>query len=490
MGPLLLLLTGGTLTLAPQITLEPAVVRLEHVDGADLWTVRAGECSPALLVRRLSELAELEIDSTPALQRAPAISVSLTRRPLEMVLEYALGAAGLRAELDRRTIVVRQDRREGGTIDERLVRASAAWARAAERFPHHPTAAGARLALGELEELSGRGESARSHYLDVLSESSGSSATPEAYLRAGRLAARRGDWSEASEHFRTLANLDGAEEYVSVARLELARATLRLGDPASALTILDRLDELRPAWDSFEASARALVRIEALLESGACAEALLEIDSGHQRFDEVGTRAVARMRALALEGAGFPEEASRAWLVVARDRSGPERLSAYRTAARLCADVNDPMGVLFVAREARSAGFGGAVAAYETAAREHLGLVPPGPERVPGLEDRLSTAELWLAHDLVERAAVEFEALHRDRAILGLDVEQTARVVLGHARALRATGQLQEAIEVVRSERVAAASAEYRRALDTGMATFFEEAGLFERAADAYTGNY
>lgn len=485
-----LFLAASALASDPQIALEPAVVRLEHVGGADLWTVRASECSPALLVQRLSELAELQIDSTPALQRAPLISVSLTRRPLDLVLEYALGSAGLRAELDTQTIVVRQDRRAGGTLDERLGRASAAWARAAGRFPDHPTAAGARLAMGELEELFGRDESARSRYLEVLTRAPGSEATPEAYLRAGRIAAQRGDWSEASEHFRTLANLEGAEEYVSVARLELARATLRLGDASSALHILDALDEVRPAWDALEASARRLVRIEALLESGACQEALLEIDAGSQRSDPVATREIARLRARALECAGFAQEASRAWLVVARDRSGPERLSAYRTAARLCADGEDPMGVLFVAHEARTAGFGGAVAAYETAARKALGLVPPPQDRVPGVENRLSTAELWLAHDLVERAAVEFEALYRDRALLALDVQQTARVVLGHARALRASGDLTGAIEVVRAERAATTTTEYRRALDTGMATFFEEAGLFERAADAYTGSY
>lgn len=485
-----LFLAASALAPARQIALEPAVVRLEHLGGADLWTVRASECSPALLVQRLSELAELQIDSTPALQRAPRISVSLTRRPLDVVLEYALGSAGLRAELDQETIVVRQDRREGGTLDERLGRASAAWARAAGRFPDHPTAAGARLALGELEELFGRDESARSRYLEVLTKAPGSGATPEAYLRAGRIAAQRGDWSEASEHFRTLANLGGAEEYVSIARLELARATLRLGDPSSALHILEALEEVRPAWDTLEASARALVRIEALLESGAFQDALLEIDSGQHRFDPIATREIARLRARALEGAGFTQEASRAWLVVARDHDGPERLSAYRTAARLCADSQDPMGVLFVAREARTAGFGGAVAAYETAAREVLGIVPPPADRVPGIEDRLSTAELWLAHDLVERAAVEFEALHRDRALLGLDDGQTARVVLGHARALRAAGNLAGAVEVVRAERAAATTTEYRRALDTGMATFFEEAGLFERAADAYTGSY
>jgi hypothetical protein len=169
---------------------------------------------------------------------------------------------------------------------------------------------------------------------------------------------------------------------------------------------------------------------------------------------------------------------------------GPERLLAYRSAADLCAANGDDMGVLFVAREARSAGFGGAVATHEAAARRALGLDMPATDAVPGLEDRLQTAELWLAHDLVESALPEFEALYRDRGILGLTPECSARVVLGFARCLRARGQMDAAVELVRRERSADATIDFRRSLDAGMAAFFEEAGLFEHAADAWGGSY
>ena len=471
-----------------QVELEPAIVQLEQVDGVELWSVRAQRSSPAALLRRIAELSGREVDATTALERAPLISVSLDRRPLSEVLEYALGSAGLRGELAERVLIVRPDLSAEDTPEQCLGAASAAWARAAARFPRHPIAANARLAQGEIDELRGRPDAARARYLDALTLDPASITAPEAYLRAGRIAAERGDWSEASEHFRALANLPAAEEYRAVARVELARATLALGDAKSALHILDSLDEAHPCWDRTEASARALVRIEALLVERRFQDALVELEAGAARFDELTKKRLPRLRARALEGAGLAQEASQAWLLVAREESGPARVQAYQTAAGLCAD--DPLGVLFVAREAKAAGFGAAVADAEHAARESLGVAAPGADPAPALEARLAQAERWLTRGQLERATPEFDELYRERALLELTPEQHARLVLGQVRCVRESTGLEAAVDVAQAERARTTTREFRRALDVGMAHVFEESAAFERAADAYQGSY
>ncbi len=141
--------------LAGQIALEPSVVKLERRDGLELWTVRAREASAKALLERVAELAQYGIDATSALDRAPLVTIALDKRPLEQVLEFALGSAGLLVEVSDATIHVRADRGADETPDQRAGLAAAAWARAAAQHPRHPVAATARLAQGELEELRG-----------------------------------------------------------------------------------------------------------------------------------------------------------------------------------------------------------------------------------------------------------------------------------------------------------------------------------------------
>jgi hypothetical protein len=395
---------AGPVAQAPSGPVAPGttLVKLERRGGVELWSVHASGATVQALLARVAELSGRALEASTALERAPAITVALDRRPLEEVLEFALGSAGLLFELDAGTAVgrkppeplirVRADQALAETPEQRASLAAAAWTRAAARHPRHPVAATAQLARGELAELDGQTGAARQRYLDVLQQAPASLPASEAYLRAGRLAAERGDWSEASEHFRCLANLPAAAEYRALARVELARATLRLGDAAGALHILAALDTSHPCWERTELTARVLLRVEALLEETRFQEALLELERRAEELDPLGSRELPRLRARALEGTGLAGEASRAWLLVARDELGATRSAAYRAAARLAEEVGDPLGVLFVAREAQAAGFGSCVVEPERRARVALGLEasstaarPParadGPER-------------------------------------------------------------------------------------------------------------
>jgi hypothetical protein len=260
-----------------------------------------------------------------------------------------------------------------------------------------------------------------------------------------------------------------------VARVELARATLALGDAKSALHILDSLDEAHPCWDRTEASARALVRIEALLVERRFQDALVELEAGAARFDELTKKRLPRLRARALEGAGLAQEASQAWLLVAREESGPARVQAYQTAAGLCAD--DPLGVLFVAREAKAAGFGAAVADAEHAARESLGVA------ADRRRSRARRRGARCARPSAGSAAASSSAPARARRALArralaLAPEQRARLVLGRARCLARSSGLEAAVDAARAaERARSTSRESARASTAAWRTVFEETG-------------
>jgi len=482
----------GALLLAAvpaQVELEPAVVKLERREGRESWTVRARQSSPLALLERVAELSGRRLEATTALERAPLIDVSLEGRSLEQVLEFALGSAGLRCRVERDVLLVRSDVGAQDTAEQVAGFAAEAWSRAAVRFPRHPVAATARLAQGELQELSGRADSARASYLDLISSAPSSPSAGEAFLRAGRLAAARGDWPEASEHYRALANLPGAVEYQAVARIELARATLALGDASGALHILEALEREHPCWDASEAAARALVRIEALLAQDRAPEALVELDLAGERFAALGIAALPELRARALAAAGASDEAARTLLDLARTQNGPERIATYREAARLARKSGDALGVLYVAREARAAGFGAAVAEAEASARRELGL-ERAPENLPDAMQRLIQGERWLDRREFESATATFGALYAELQNLALAPVVRARVVLGQVRCVRLERGLSEAVALARTERERLDSAEGRQRLDLGMAALFAELGQHERAADAYTGEY
>lgn len=475
---------------SPQLALEPAVVKVEGEGAGARWTVRAQECSARALLERVAALAGRSLEGQDSLERVGLITVALDGRPLEQVLEYALGGVGLRAVLAPVSIAVGADETREETPDERAALASAAWQRAAACFPHHPDAAAATLAQGELEELRGRREVARSRYLDLLARDPRSASAAEAYLRAGRIAAERGDWGEASEHFRALANLPGAEEYQALSRVELARATLSLGDARSTLHILEALDRSHPSRERTEVTARTLLRVEALLADGRFQDALFELETRGRALDPLGAKEAPVLRARALEGANLVDEASRAWLLVARGTEGRSRARAFEKAATLALGARDELGCLFIVREARTLGLGAIVAAQEREARERLGVpVEEVEDGSRGSAERLAQAELWLARSRLDEATALFEELFRERATLALDPEQRARVALGWARCVRESSGIEAALAILSAERAQLAS-DARARLDLGTARLLEDSGLFERAADAYQGDY
>jgi len=472
---------NSALYLRPEVTME-------RIDGRPWFTVHAQDATAEQILAEIARLSGRELEGFEALSRSSLVTVDLERRPIEVVLEYTLGSIGLGYELRRDRIKVTAAGFEIASTEESLQRASFAWVRAASRFPDHPEAAGARLAQGEIAELRGLLGPARDHYLTLIERYPKSPFTAEAYMRAGRVSAQLGDWAGASRNFRALANMATAPDYHAAARLEWAKAQIRLGDPEAALHMLSALEINYPPVDATERTARLLVRAGALNARGLHMEALQTIDGADGELDPTGSWEALEIRALALDGIGLPGEAARAWLLYAEGASGVEQANAFDHAARLSLEAGDELATLFVVRRAELLDADDGLARYATEARERLGFTTIIPSNAQAVLARLEQAELLLDGDEPGRACSTFEALYLGRG--ALDEVTKARVCIGWARCVATQQGLEAAIRTLSEIRATLQSFEARRRLDLGTARLLEAHGFDERAIDAYEGRY
>ena len=465
---------------APEIS-----VTAEQIEGQQWWTVRAREASLEKVLREIGTRSGRAVEGLATLERPALVTVELTRRPLEQVLDYVLGSVGLRFELRRGTITVVAGE---ASRDELLDLASASWLRARTRFPDAPEAPSARLAEAELAERRGNLGAARDHYQSLVESYPLAREVTEAYFRSGRILERLGRWSDASLQFRTLANHPEASAWQSAARLELARCTVELGDPQSALHILTALESAHPSADETERSARILVEAHALNARGRFMEALRALDAVGTRLDPLAEREALRVRAVALEGIGLPGEAGRAWLLYAHEALLPERAAAYEHAARLALVADDELGALFVCEEAARAGLDGELGRYRREARQRLGFDAPAAAGPRSTSERLAHAEELVDGEDFAGALPELEALFAARG--ALDDPDAARVAVSLARCLERSESLDAALATLAAARADLASLQARARLDVAAAKLLESHELFERAIDAYRGEY
>ena len=462
--------------------LLPPQVEVEKIDGRTWYTVRARNASAEAVLSRLATLSGRHLEGMDSLERSALITTELEQRPLSQVLEFTLGSLGLRYELRRDAIVVRE--REPAP-DEALDQASASWLRAWTRFPDHPAAPSARLAQGEIAELRGLSAAARDHYIALSEDYPRCELVGEALMRAGRITARMGLWSEAAQLFRELAGNDHAAEYHAPARLEWARAMIELGDPEAASHMLTALARDYPPKNDTERTARVLVEAQALNARERHLDAMRAIDGLGDGLDAFGARQALLIRARALEGVGLPGEAARAWLVLAEDASPTEARTAFEQAARLSLDDGDELATLFVTKQAEQAGVRG-LEVFAQEARARLGLGTPGDE--PTAEERLTQAEDWLEKGDADSATIVIEPLFMGRG--AMPDRMATRVCVAWARCLEKTAGLGPAIDALAEVRPEFEDQEARRAIDIGAADLFELHGRYDDAVEAYRGRY
>ncbi len=463
-------------------------VHAETIDGMQWWSVRADSVTLKSLLREVGQRSGRVIEGLSGFDDASLVTVSLTRRPLDQVLEYALGSLGMRFELRRDTITILPGISEAENTEDLFDFASAAWLRASTRFPGHLLASSARLSQGELAEIRGDLSAANSHYQAVIEKYPTSKNVPEAYMRSGRVLKRMDKWAEASIQFRELASLPEAVEYQTASRLELARCNLELGNPESARFILNALDTDYPTADPLELTERLLTRAECLNALGRPMEALRVIDQAQAGMDPLSVRDSLRIRAAALEGVGLPAEAGRAWLLYSREAPDERKVIALEQAARLALEADDELSALFVCREAEAYGLDEPLRKYWREARRRLGFEVDAEDSDSGLRGRIDSIERLIEAEQFEKASTTLEALFLGRG--ALPAAEGVRVCIAWAECVHALEGLEAAVETLSEVRPEFESLEDRGRLDVATAKLLEKNGQFDRAIDAYRGKY
>jgi tetratricopeptide (TPR) repeat protein len=472
-------------------------------DGVEYATVVGSNVSLFTVARRLAEASNrLLFGFEERALAAPLVSLELRDRPLEEVLEYALGSAGLVAELSPSVLQVRPDRLVGDR-DGLLMRALVFYSRSSMRQPSGPLAPSSRLAQGRIEEERGNDDAAIGHYQLLLESHPASPLVLEASLRIGLVLARQREWTLALDQFTQLTEISPEaldessalvrplEEYQATARLEIARCNLELGRSEFALLILNVLERESPQVERSVVVDRGLVRAQAYLAGEAWLEALRVLD-GLDRGHMPSAAAIEALgiRARAFEGLDLRKEAARAWLTLARQVEDPERAQAYRRAAELFLALQDHLGVLFLAGEVARSGSSADIGTEERLARAALGLEVALDAENSSVQERYEAAVRAAEREDWSQVGTLVRPLVRELELVPLDLRD--EIVLAHAQYEYVTTGLEAALAALREARVVmqriAPDAVGR--LDGYAGQLLEDNRLYELALEAYDGRY
>jgi hypothetical protein len=496
----------------------PLVVEvLRDEDGTEYATVVGTNVSIRSVLERVAKSTERLLWGFGEDERgltAPLVTVELRDRPLTEVVEYMLGTAGLVGEIDANVINVRTDTTSENR-DALLSRALAGYSRASYRFPNHELAASARLAQGAIEELRGLDQAALSHYQLLIDAHSTSSLVLEAHMRSGALLQGQGQWARAIEEYRRVTELtpsdldettsgeaprgdllvgtDGAtiEDYFRAAHLEIARCNLELGHADWAIQMLNVLERKHPAATRQGIVDRRILRARCYLEDGKYIESLKVLDELERGFvtrDDMVT--MLGLRAHCFDNLDLRPEAARAWVIHAHQVDEPERSASFERAAEHFLVLEDYLGVLFLAENARTLGSSANVRTAERIARSALGLAVAMDEDNSTIPERFEAARVATEREDWTLATQLLSPLFRELEIVPLELRDD--VALEWSRTLYATSGINAAIAALRTARklFERTQPEDTTRLDARAGQLFEQESRFDLALDAYDGKY
>jgi tetratricopeptide (TPR) repeat protein len=447
-------------------------VEVRLVEGETVVDASGSSVGVVAFLRQLAQHSHRELRGEDVLIDADPVDLSIHDRPLDSVLR-ALGLStntDISADLHAITISPPRPRK---SLEDMDLETQAAWLRLVRDFPEHEVSRFARLQLGRAQERLGHDEAALAHYDAAVRTDIESPAMEQALRAASDLLSRRGSWGEAQRRLSLLAVHASAESVRASARIATARALAMQGRGPEALALMDAVDISYPPHGDHEVEDRLLVRARAQLAAGNAPGALEELDRRSLTHTSLGsTREDFELRARALEAAGSPLEAARAWLASASLADGPEKVEALVSAARLAAAGGDDLAVLFIARSAdggvRDSTRKAQVERLADAARAHLGFLDMPAE---------STDPVHSIDALEPRWAARAKLTPSDRVALA------ARFVTAVARART----IDDALAVARtalSELDGADGTPVRAAL----AEIYERRGLWSQAARVWNG--
>lgn len=472
-------------------------------DGVEYVTLVGTNVSLYTITRRVAELSNrLLFGFEERALAAPLVTVDLRDRPIEEALEYVLGSAGLAAEITPSVLDVRTADLFGDANALRM-RALAGYSRSTLRHADGALAPRARLAQGELEEERGNDTAAIGHFQLLVEAHPASPLVLEATLRIADALVRQGEWNLALGQYthvteispEALTDADALprplEEYRSRATLQIARCNVELGRSEFAVLILRVHEREYPDVERDLLVQRKLLMARARLAGGSYMEALGELEELERGpvALEIAVEAL-ELRARCFEGLDLRKEAARAWLTHARQVRDPARAASYERAAELFLALDDHMGVLFVAGEAKKADTSADLGTQERLARAALGLPVQLDASNSSVQERFEAAQRAAAREDWEGVAQLVEPMFEELELAPFELRDD--IVIAFAQHAFATEGLEAALDVLRDARVTVSrvAPDSLGRIDGYAGQLLEQSRQFERAMEAYDGRY
>ena len=476
---------------APQ---SQSSVEIRRIDGDLYCDVQAKDVPVHRVMQAIGREAGLEVLGFEDVEESARINVFLRERPLDQVVQYITGSAGLTATVTNHSIEVRGELPPFPGSADALSAAEVTYLTSLRRSSEGEGSTRARQALAQIAIAQGNLEKAVRHYELLVETSSDGAAIQAAHLEAGRLLVRLESWTLALPHFQDLANIalddqTPAELFpvIAEARRELARCILMRGEPRRAQFMLQGLDQALPARDDRDRAERWLLMARALLELGKHQEGLAFLDQAQSLGQGVvGDYEGMDLRARGMELAGKPVEASLAWLHFSRSQPMALKSKALVRAAELSLSVEgEELAVIFLHKYAEEEGCGEALVPYYNEARSRLGLDADSFENsTPTI--RLDRGEQLLASGAKEQAANVFETLVDE--FWTLPAPDRLRFGLAYGPLLEETESVDAALSLLRDVARSLESRENRSRVYLLAAEICERHGRFDEAAEAYGG--
>lgn len=474
-----------------------AAVRVRGAGENEVLDAQANRIKISQLLLQVSLQTHRELHGIDHLTRDPEVTVGLEGTNLRDSLRWIGGSVGLRVQLTTTQIRVSEDLRPYPNRSELYDRASSGYFRA---LVDHPTSQHAATAMWNRARMEGEKpdrklEAARA--FDELVESyPDSDLVPEALLAAGRLFGEAEAWEDAVVRFDLLAARRNHDHGLLARRL-LADAHTRVAEVATnpavrrenaerALHVVDALDDVDATQDPLERKRRYMVRGRAYSLAGDPVKAMKCLDLAERYSSDGGRDAeIARLRALSLEAADRPSEASKAWLFHGSLVDAEARPMSYIRAGRAANRARDYVTTIAIAKAADAQGFGDRVAPLADAALAALGMEPirldlfGDPERIQrGI--RLSNQGLY------DEVILALRPVFDRRATLA--PEDRIRLAKTFADSLAREGHIEDARVVLRKAAAEAVLTKTRNEIYVFASELLEREGRLDQAIAALEG--
>ncbi len=471
-------------------------VFIEHtVENGDIYCdIQARDFPIKNMMERLCSELDLELTGFEDIEDSPRVTVYLRNRPLNVAIEYALGAAGLSGTVGADRIDVTVQTLPFPSREHSLQSAEISFLSSLQRFPDGSLALDSREQLAQIALMREETEKA-ARYFELLSESNTNTAkTRSAHMSAAALYVKLQDWSRAIPHYQLVGNIEldettPAEEVgvIALARRELARCILMRGESRRAYYMLEGLGQVVKPLDDRDAAERLALEARAKIGMGDYEGALLCLDRAQripgQQLNEFETM---DLRAKALEANGHPVEAAVAWLHFSRDKSDDVKRDALVRAAKSALKVEgEELGVIFLHHQAQEDGLGEALMPYLNEARTRLGL--DAESYTDGsISQRLRRGVQLATTGLGEEAIRIFTALKPQFHKLPV----TERIEFGttYGPLLENEQGVSYAIDLIREVTLTLDAVENRSKLYLVAGEIYERNQMFNEAAAAYGG--